>query len=52
MAGAVIIVVILVLVLPVLIILSGALVAAALGYVLDSASAVDHTGTELGELNK
>jgi hypothetical protein len=50
--GAVIVIVIVAVVLPVLIIMSGTVVAALFGYFLTSTAEHDHEGSELIELNR
>lgn len=52
MAGAVIVIVAVALVLPVLIIMTGTVVAALLGHVMTRTAEQDHEGSELIELNR
>lgn len=51
MSGAVVIVVVLVVAIPVTVLVSGALVAAILGWALKETAEADHRGSELVDLN-
>lgn len=51
MAGAIVLVVVLVVVIPVTVMMSGAAVAAILGWALKDSAEADHQGSELVDLN-